>query len=381
MSYLLREIVYMYKFIYKTTKRDKSIIFYTEHEGYYPCFGGLIHKLVSEYNHTICYITSSPDDTILKNTNPKVKTFYFDKLLPFFMLFVNCKVFIMTLTDLHNFYLKRSINEAKYVYVFHALVSTHMMYTYNAFDHYDYIFCGGPHQIREIRQHEKLNSLPPKTLIEVGYDRLECIYSEYQRYHKPVSSTRGTILIAPSWGVKNVLESCGEQLVELLLREGYEVIVRPHPETVKRSPQLLERFISRFRDTPTFTLERSVATNDSLLKADILICDCSGIALEYALGTERPVLFIDTPIKVKNSKYQELGTEPLELLLRPKIGVIVPPEQLDTVPGIINELMSNRVLYKERLAILREQNVFNFGHSVDIGAKCIDKVVRQKEHD
>ena len=377
MSHLLKEIEYMYRFIYKTPKEDKLIIFYAEHEGYYPCFEGLMNKLVSEYNHTLCYITSKFDDPILRRAEPGVRTFYFDKLLPFFMLFVNCKVFIMTLTDLHNFYLKRSINEVNYVYIFHALVSTHMMYRYGAFNHYDYIFCGGPHHTLEIRKHEEVNGLPPKKLLEAGYYRLEQIYNAYQKYHpdKPSLSTKGTILVAPSWGAQNVLESCGEQLIELLLGEGYEVIVRPHPETVKRFPNLLKRFVSRFGEIPTFTLERSVATNDSLLRADVLICDCSGIALEYAFGTERPVLFLDTPIKIQNAKYKELNIEPLELSLRSKIGVIVSPERLDTVPAVINELMSNYGLYKKRLAMLREQNVYNFGHSADIGAKYINDLV------
>ena len=40
-------------------------------------------------------------------------------------------------------------------------------------------------------------------------------------------------------------------------------------------------------------METSVATNDSLIESDLLICDCSGVALEYALGTERPVLYVD----------------------------------------------------------------------------------------
>jgi len=34
MSHLLREIAYIYKFIYKTPKKDKSIIFYAEVKEY-----------------------------------------------------------------------------------------------------------------------------------------------------------------------------------------------------------------------------------------------------------------------------------------------------------------------------------------------------------
>ena len=377
---LLKEIANFHRFFWRTPKAEKAIIFYAEHEGYYPYFEGLIKKLLGEYNQTLCYVTSDSDDPILQKSDSRIKTFYLNKLLPFFMAFVDCKVFVMTLTDLNQFHLKRSVNPVHYVYVFHALVSTHMAYRYGAFDHYDSILCCGPHQVEEIRRHEEFNELPPKKLLEAGYYRLERIYEAYQKYSSEKSSsvTKETILIAPSWGTANVLESCGERLVELLLEAGYKVIVRPHPETVRRSPNLIALFASQFGNNPHFTLETSVATDDSLLQADVLICDCSGVSLEYAFGTERPVLFLDVPLKIQNQRFKELGIEPLELSLRTEIGVIVPPEKLDAVPQVISELAANSAVYKKRIAKLRKQNVYAFGHSSDIGAQCIINMVARE---
>jgi len=253
-----------------------------------------------------------------------------------------------------------------------------MIYRYGAFDHYDSILCCGPHQVEEIRTHEKLNKLPPKSLIEAGYYRLERIYEAYQKYssEKFPSVTKGTILIAPSWGAANVLESHGEHLVELLLEAGYEVIIRPHPETIRRSPDLVALFASRFGNNPNFTLEMSIATHDSLFRADVLISDYSGITLEYAFGTERPVLFLDVPVKVRNQRFKELGIEPLELSLRSEIGMIVSPKKLETVPQVIPNLMSNRATYKKRIAELRKQYVYAFGHSSEIGAQYIEELTK-----
>ena len=374
---LLKEMGDFHCFFWRTPKTEKAIVFYAEHEGYYPYFEGLINKLIGEYNRTLCYVTSDPDDPILQKSEPRIKTFYLNKLLPFFMAFVDCRLFVMTLTDLNQFHLKRSLNPVHYVYVFHALVSTHMAYRYGAFDHYDSILCCGPHQVEEIRRHEELNQLPPKRLVEAGYYRLERIYEAYKKHSskKPFSVTKGAILIAPSWGVANVLESCGEHLVKLLLEKDYEVIVRPHPETVRRSPDLIALFASEFGSNPNFTLETSVATDDSLLRADALICDYSGVSLEYAFGTERPVLFLDVPLKIHNQRFRELGIEPLELSLRSEIGVIVPPEKLDTVPQLISKLMADRVVYKKRIAELRKRTLYAFGHSSDIGAQYIINMV------
>ncbi|MCK4817146.1 hypothetical protein KA005_15355, partial [bacterium] len=40
----------------KTPKKEKKIVFYTEHQGYYPYFEGLIKKLINDYNQTLCYV-------------------------------------------------------------------------------------------------------------------------------------------------------------------------------------------------------------------------------------------------------------------------------------------------------------------------------------
>ncbi len=147
---LLKEIASFYRFFRKIPKTD-NIVFYAEHEGYYPFFEGLIEKLIGEHNRTLCYVTSDPDDPILQTPESRIRTFYLNKLVPFFMLFINSKVFVMTLTDLDQYHFRRSVNPVHYVYVFHAIGSTHWMYRYGSFDHYDSILCVGPHHVKEIR--------------------------------------------------------------------------------------------------------------------------------------------------------------------------------------------------------------------------------------
>jgi len=115
----------------------------------------------------------------------------------------------------------------------------------------------------------------------------------------------------------------------------------------------------------------SVATDDSLLQADVLICDCSGVALEYALGTERPVLFLDVPIKIRNQRFRELNIEPLELSLRTKIGKVISPEKLETIHQEVSSLIQNGVSYKENMSELRDRYIYTFLHSCETGAQYI----------
>lgn len=381
MKLLIREIRDFIRFFWKVPKPEKDIVFYSEHEGYYPNFEGIINELIDTHQQTLCYITSDPNDPILQTPETRIKSFYFNKLLPFFMVMVNCRAFIMTMTDLNQLHLKRSANPVHYFYVFHSLVSTHMMYLEGAFDHYDTVFCVGPHHVEEIRKREEHADLPAKNLVEAGYYRLERIYENHEKYSEQTQShdAKPTVLIAPSWGDENLLESCGERLIDLLLETGHNVIARPHPETVRRSPELMTLFRSRFGNNPDFTLETSVATDDSLLKADILICDCSGIALEYAFGTERPVLFVDVPLKIRNPKYEDLEIVPLELALRDKIGVVVSPNDIDSIPPTIEKLRTEKESYKENISDLRAKNVCAFGRSSEIGARCIIDFVKRKK--
>jgi len=366
---LIKEIKEIQRFFRETS--EKEIVFYAEHKGYYPYFEGLIDELINIHKKTISYITSDPGDPVIYTSNPAIKTFYINNFLAFFMPFVRCRVFIMTLTDLNRFHLKRSVYPVHYCYVPHSMCSTHS-YRYGSFDHYDSILCTGPHQLKEFRKHEELRGLPRKELIETGYYRLERIYDKYQTYlsQKPCNE-KTTVLIAPSLWNKNILEYCGGNLIGLLLEHGYEVIARPHPETIRHFPGLINNLERRFGKNPFFMLEKSISTDTSLLKSDILICDRSGVALEYAFGTERPVIFLDVPYKLFDKKSDELNLEPLELAIREKIGLVVSPENLDTIPSVIENLKNHKMKYKELIPGIRKEYVYNFGFSSRVGVSHI----------
>jgi len=95
------------------------------------------------------------------------------------------------------------------------------------------------------------------------------------------------------------------------------------------------------------------------------------VALEYAFGTGRPVLFIDVPYMIRNENYKELDLEVLELAIRNEIGVVVSHKKLGEIPKIIENLKTDRMNYIKQIDELRDQNVFAFGNSSEIGAQYI----------
>ena len=123
-----------------------------------------------------------------------------------------------------------------------------MIYEPDGFDHYDTVCCVGPYMVDEIRRREEMYGLPAKELVEHGYGRLDAIL-ESAATPPALCAASGppVVLIAPSWGPTCIFETCGEQLVRVLLDAGYEVIARPHPMTDEedaraRSPALAAAF-------------------------------------------------------------------------------------------------------------------------------------------
>jgi hypothetical protein len=369
MKLLLREIKDVYRFV-SSPHNDKRVVLYSEGSSYFLYFEGILDALTNTYKIPIYYITSDPCDPIFQSTSKFITPFYIKTLLPYVMAFIKARVFVMTLTDLEQLHLRRSTFPVHYVYVFHALVSTHMMYREGAFDHYDTILCVGPHQIKEIRKREADERLGAKNLIEAGYYPLEKMYERFRTLPKNNSDTK-TILIAPSWGEENVFERVGERLIRVLLEKGYYVIARPHPETRKRSPQLLTLLQKQFNGNALFELQLSGSPEEAILKADVLISDCSGITLEYAFGTERPVIFMDVPPKIKNPNYKKLAMEPIERSLRGEIGVVVSPDAVTDIPAVVERVLKEQEVYRHRIQRAREQYVYAFGHSADKSAQVI----------
>jgi YidC/Oxa1 family membrane protein insertase len=115
---------------------------------------------------------------------------------------------------------------------------------------------------------------------------------------------------------------------------------------------------------------------NSLVEADILITDRSGIALEYAFGTYRPVLFVDTPLKISNPNWQNIAVEPIENFLRSRIGISILPDQLSAIAGKIEQLMSEKEEFKNKLTELGKEIFFNSPQSYTQGLDYILQKVR-----
>jgi len=349
----------------------RAIVFYAEDTNSCQHFSPIIEYLTDEMSRYICYLTSSKDDPILTSGNKRILSFYIGDGMNRNLVFrsLDAKVMVLTAPDLDTYQLKRSLNPVHYVYIFHNMVSSHMTFTETAFDNFDTIFCVGPHHVTEIREAEVRRNLPQKELFEHGYGQLDKILTGTRSI--PDSNRQPKILIAPSWGEHGILETIGAELIDTLLAENLDVSVRPHPLTRQKTAHVLDEITDLFAGQHNFTMHESIASLDELLEADILISDWSGVAMEFAFGVEKPVIFIDVPRKVLNPNYENLKAVPLEVQFRNEVGTIVSPNALETLPKKINELLSNSVNMRKKIVNCREKWVFNHGRSGEAAAKKI----------
>jgi len=364
---------------------QRSIVFYSEDISSFIHFEQIIHELTENMGHQICYLTSAKDDPILKNENKNIRVFYIGDSeitkLKFF-LGLEAKVLIMTMPDLGTYHIKRSKTfSVHYVHVFHALNSTHRNFRKGAFDHFDSVFCTGPHHVQEIKATEQLYNLNHKNLVECGYGLLDKLQKNkpMKNQESYTKDGRKKILVAPSWGKKGLLETKGKELVQILLDAGYHVIVRPHPMTIRKWPKIISSIENEFKDNSNFEIEKDVSSFESLYSAYGLISDWSGIGFEYAFICERPVIYIDVPHKNLNPHYNDIPFESLEISIRNQIGKIISPNELQSVPKIIESTYENIDHFKTKVQEVRNKTVFNFGQSGIKGAQEIVKILHKEK--
>lgn len=361
---------------------NKHLVFYSESSGFYKYYKGIIEYILKNTNIAVHYITSDPNDQVfaISQSQPRLKPYYIaEKRLITLMMKLDCDVMVMTMPDIENFHIKRSYvrKDIEYVYVPHCIDSINMTMRTGAVDHYDSVLCVGKHQKEEITNTEAVYGLPHKTLVDWGYTLLDEMRSQYAASaHEDKPGKK--ILIAPSWQKDNIVDSCLEEILDTLKGRGYQITVRPHPQEVRLKQAYMEQLEAKYAADRDVEIQTDFSSNSTVFEADLLITDWSGITYEYAFTTLRPVLFIDTPMKVMNPEYEKINTPPINIWMREVIGAVVKPDELEKLPEAVERLLSGRDEYRERIDRFVHEYVYNLGNSSEVGAKYIINEIQKK---
>ncbi|MBR1476390.1 MAG: membrane protein insertase YidC [Lachnospiraceae bacterium] len=354
---------------------NKHLVFYSESGGFYKYYRGLIEWLLANTNLTIHYITSDPDDAVfeLSGKESRIKPYYIgEKRLITLMMKMDADIVAMTMPDIENFHIKRSYvrKDIEYLYIPHYMDSANLTMRKGCLDHYDTVFCTGRHQVEEARKTEEAYNTKEKKLIEWGYCLLDEMIADYESKPHKENETK-QILIAPSWQADNIVDSCLEDILNALKDKNYNIIVRPHPQHVRHRGEYMEALKEKYKSSPNIEIQTDFSSSSTVMDSDLIITDWSSIAYEFAFTTKRPVLFINTPMKVMNPEYTRIDTVPINIWMRDKIGASIDLDKLGTVGEKADELIQKTPEYNEIIREFVNEYVYNPGHSAEVGGKYI----------
>ena len=357
----------------KLSAESRKIVFYAEDSQSKNFLIDLVNEISIKFDHDVCYITSDVNDTIFKDAakNPKLHIFYIGTGVVRTLAFLNLKsdLCIMTMPDLDRFHLKKSkIYPVHYLYIFHALLSTHSIYRHQAFDSYNTIFCTGKQQMTEIRKTEKIYNLPKKNLYKDGYRPLEFLIGKNEFYEGDEKKIL-KILIAPTWGENNIFNYCMRDLIQNLVKTKHEIYLRPHPMTLRDCYDQVNDIKQIFTQNDNFFLQEDHINRDIFFESDILITDWSGSGMEYGLGLLKPVIYINVPKKNLNPEYKKIDITPIETKIRNEIGAVVNIDDISRIEEII--LNTIQTYKKDYLSQVREKYVFMKKNGLNKSARRI----------
>ena len=369
---------------------NKHVVFYSEKSGFYKYYKDLIAELLKRSNLTIHYITNDPKDVIFEvaNSEPRIKPYYIGiKKMNILMMLLETDMFVSTTPELGKYYMKRSYvkKDIEYVYCPHDMMSSFYSFKEGAFDNFDTILCVGEHFKKETLKTEEVYKLKPKTLVEFGFPFADYLVEkgeeENVKREKENKSIK-KILIAPSWQEDNLLDSCIDDIVEGLYREGYKITIRPHPEYIKRYGARLNKIMDGYKDydADKLVFETDFSANESVYSSDVIITDWSGIGPEFCFATKRPAIFINTKEKCCNPNWQKIGMTPVEISLRKELGICLNKDETVNIGQVAEDLLANGEKYKQKIIDVFDGFLYNQGKAAEAGAKYLLRSLAAKKN-
>ena len=327
----------------RRSKADKNrvpLAIFSDSKRYWTIFEPICREL-QKRGIKVVYLTASEDDPVfdcgLDNVSPEFLgegSRMFSRLNS-----LSAAVLLSTTPGLDVYQWKRSPNVKWYVHIPHA-ASEVILYRMFGLDYYDAVLLSGQYQAEDIRALEKLRSLPEKELVSVGIPYMDKMARRLEDAG-PAGDHPRTVLLAPSWGKSAIFGVYGGRIIEVLLKTGYHVIVRPHPQSFTAEKELLEGLMAKYPASDRLEWNRDVDNFEVLRRSDILISDFSGVIFEFCLIYDKPVIYTDPDIDLAPYDAWWLDKPLWTASALPRLGMRLTEENMEDLRGLIDECLSD----------------------------------------
>ncbi len=320
-------------------KKTPFVIF-SDDKRYWKIFEPVCIEM-SKRGKKVHYITNSADDPALSAEipgftaeHPETENKAFTKLN-----FLNASILLSTTPGLEVYQWKRSKEVDFYVHLPHA-ASEITLYRMFGIDYYDAVLLSGEYQVDDLRALEKMRNLPPKELVKVGIPYMDEMAKRLEREGDAPWHER-TVLLAPSWGQSAILSVYGEKIFEVLLKTGYHIIVRPHPQSFVSEKELIEKLMKKYPDSDRIEWNRDTDNFNVLRRSDILISDFSGVIFDFSLVYDKPVIYTDPKFDVSLYDAWWLKTPLWTVSALPRLGRELKEENMENLKELIDSCLED----------------------------------------
>lgn len=290
-------------------------------------------------------------------------------------------VVLMTTPGLQVYQLKRSKNVKHYAHILHA-PSDATMYRLFGIDYFDSILLSGDYQKEDIRLLEKQRELKQKELVVVGCPYLDTLKQKMNSIPQE-ENHKFTVLVSPSWGPSALLTKYGEKLLDPLVATGWNIIVRPHPQSKKSEAEMLERLTQKYKDTQNLTWDYERDNIYSMKKSDIMISDFSGIIYDYTFLCDKPVMYVNAQLDLMPYDAWDLpenGKNIWQFATLKEMGIELKEEQFYNIKEVIQSASDSTELAQKRHAA-KAQAWMNEGNAGKAVADFMINKLSQEEQE
>ena len=393
LNYVLKNWIVKLRFLLSSGKKVEAnkdrlpFVIFSDDKRYWNVFEPICREF-DKRGVDMVYMTASSDDPALQNPYEHIKGEFIGKGNRAFakMNFLNAGIVLSTTPGLDVYQWKRSKDVQYYVHIPHAAsdISGYHMF---GVDYYDAVMLSGEYQVQQVRDLEKLRELPAKDIVKIGIpymdkmaDRLQEILQEKQT---DAPAEGRTVLLAPSWGKSSIFQKYGGGIIEVLLKTGYHIIVRPHPQSFISEKETIEKIMREYPDSDRLEWNRDNDNFEVLRRADILISDFSGVIFDFSLVYDKPVIYADT--EFDNSPYDAwwLDTPYWTFTALERIGMKLTPDNMDSLKEMIEECIRDSK-YAEGRKEAREETWEHKGEgakrAVEYLLKKYEELIQEEEY-
>lgn len=325
----------------------KKYVIYSEGKQYFNTFKPVADEF-EKRQIELNYYTSAKDDPVFEQNYQFVKPEFIGEGNSAFarLNMLSAGFVLMTTPGLQVYQLKRSKNVKHYSHVLH-MPNDATTYRLFGLDFFDSVLLTGDYQKKDIRWLEEQRGINKKDLVTVGCSYLDVLASKISGIEEEKDHPF-TVLVSPSWGDVGVLKKYGEKLLDPLVKTGWRIIVRPHPQSKKSEADMLERLENRYKDKKNLEWDYNRDNIFSMKKADIMISDFSGIIFDYTFLCDKPVMYVNTNMDLRPYDAYDLPHELWQFEILKKMGIKLDESQFDNIEKVIKDASDSPELAQAR---------------------------------